>query len=123
MELHPEQAGEGGAGPAGGGSLAGLDHGDGADAGLAAGEQGGKGDELGADDDGPAERNAMLQMHHRLQRAGVQDAERPVAGDQAGGAGGFARAGRQHHAARGQAIGAFRGRHDRERAALAQRHH
>src|SRR3546814_11796346 len=59
---------------------------DGPDAGMAAGQQGGEGDQLAAEDHRAPERALAGEIDQRLQGAGGDHAERVLAADQAGGA-------------------------------------
>ena len=76
-----------------------LDHRHRADAGVATGEDGREGDQLGAQDHGPAERPQAMQVDHRLQGAGGDDPCRPPAADEPCRAAALAHAGGQHDAA------------------------
>src|SRR3546814_13641841 len=67
-----------------------LDHGDGPEAGMAAGQQGGEGDQLAAEDHRAPERALAGEIDQRLQGAGGDHAEWALAADQAGGAAAFA---------------------------------
>src|SRR3546814_7152861 len=93
VERDAEQARQAGGEAPRGDARVGLDHGDGADAGVATGKQSGKGNQLRAQDDRSFEGPAAGEVDEGLQRPGGDHAERARAADEAGGAAGLAPAG------------------------------
>jgi hypothetical protein len=92
QERHAKQTRQQRGGPAGGGALTGLDHRDRADAGMPAGQEGGKRDKLGPQHDRAPERPHLVKVDKALERPGRKNSARFRPADEASGAARFPRA-------------------------------